>query len=59
MKSIIFFFFLVFSVTGIATLWTGLDFPFEVLDKQSASYLCFIIAGILLIIFYILRVKKG
>lgn len=58
MKSIVFFLFLVFWVTGIGTLWTGLDFPFEIQNKQLASYICLILAGILLIVFYILRAKK-
>ena len=38
--------------------WTGMDFPFEIQNKQLASYLCLIIAGIILIAFYISSAKN-
>jgi hypothetical protein len=45
-------------VTGIATRWTGLDFPFAVQNKNTLSYICLVIAGLLLIVYYVLRSKE-
>ncbi len=58
MKSFVFFLFIVFFVTGIGTMWTGLNFPFDIQNEKLASLFCLFLAGILLIYYYILKSKE-
>ncbi|WP_323648256.1 hypothetical protein [Lysinibacillus xylanilyticus] len=59
MKSFVFVLFIVFCITGIGTMWTGLTFPFDIQHEKLASLFCLFIAGILLIYYYILKSKES
>lgn len=56
-KKSAFFFYLIFFVTGIGTMVTGLPFPFSIGDERTASFIYLGISLVFLIIYYVFKLK--
>jgi hypothetical protein len=57
-KSIAMFFYLVFFVTGLGTMFLSMPFPFDVGDERTASVVCLGIGIIFLITYYVFSAKE-